>query len=167
MVFIAFIAGNAYGFVAIPAQTQLQEDLPEDVRGRVFGVLNMLVSAASFIPIIIVGPISDVIGTAAVILVVAIAVLAVGVASVFKRDPSIGMSGASADPHAEDPLAAALGADRPTWRAEPGVPASPYQALPDVDTVSGLPKPNPGPIPEPVDSDVTRVVGPADPADRD
>jgi MFS-type transporter involved in bile tolerance (Atg22 family) len=61
--------------VAIPSQTQLQEDLPEDVRGRVFGVLNMLVSAASFVPIIIVGPISDVIGTAAVILIVAIAVV--------------------------------------------------------------------------------------------
>src|SRR4029077_5472818 len=83
---IALFAGIAYGFVAIPAQTQLQEDLPEDVRGRVFGVLNMLVSAASFVPIIIVGPISDVIGTAAVILIVAILVLIVGVASVFLRD---------------------------------------------------------------------------------
>ena len=72
VVVIAFVAGIAYGCVAIPSQTQLQEDLPEDVRGRVFGVLNMLVSAASFLPIIIVGPISDVIGTTAVILIVAI-----------------------------------------------------------------------------------------------
>ena len=45
-------------FVAIPSQTQLQEDLPEEVRGRVFGVLNMLVSVASFLPILIVGPIA-------------------------------------------------------------------------------------------------------------
>ena len=45
---------------------------PEEVRGRVFGVLNMLVSAASFVPIIIVGPISDVFGTAAVIITVAL-----------------------------------------------------------------------------------------------
>jgi len=44
----AFFAGIAYAFVAIPSQTQLQEDLPESVRGRVFGVLNMLVSVASF-----------------------------------------------------------------------------------------------------------------------
>ena len=44
VVVIAFFAGIAYGLVAIPAQTQLQEDLPEDVRGRVFGVLGMLVS---------------------------------------------------------------------------------------------------------------------------
>ena len=53
---IAFLAGVAYAVVAIPAQTQLQEDLPEEVRGRVFGVLNMLVSVASFLPIIVVGP---------------------------------------------------------------------------------------------------------------
>ncbi len=63
VVFIALLAGIAYAFVAIPAQTQLQEDIPEDVRGRVFGVLNMLVSMASFLPIIIVGPVADVVGT--------------------------------------------------------------------------------------------------------
>ncbi|MBA2299235.1 MAG: MFS transporter, partial [Chloroflexi bacterium] len=55
VVFIAFVAGVAYGGVAIPAQTQLQEDLPEEVRGRVFGILNMLVSVSSFLPIIVVG----------------------------------------------------------------------------------------------------------------
>ena len=56
VVLIALLAGIAYASVAIPSQTQLQEDLPEDVRGRVFGILNMLVSVASFLPIIIVGP---------------------------------------------------------------------------------------------------------------
>ena len=42
----------------------LQEELPSDVRGRVFGVLNTLVSLASFLPIIIVGPVADVVGHA-------------------------------------------------------------------------------------------------------
>ena len=70
VVVIAFFAGIAYGLVAIPSQTQLQEDLPADVRGRVFGVLNMLVSVASFLPIIVVGPISDLVGTTSVIFVV-------------------------------------------------------------------------------------------------
>ena len=84
---IAFLAGVAYAVVAIPAQTQLQEDLPEDVRGRVFGVLNMLVSVASFLPIIVVGPIADAIGTPAVILAVAALVLASGMASVLTRGP--------------------------------------------------------------------------------
>ena len=39
---LAFFIGAAYAIVAIAAQTQLQEELPEDVRGRVFGILNML-----------------------------------------------------------------------------------------------------------------------------
>ena len=82
VVVIAFFAGIAYGLVAIPSQTQLQEDLPEDVRGRVFGVLGMLVSVASFLPIIIVGPISDLVGTTAVIFVMAIGVMIIGFVSV-------------------------------------------------------------------------------------
>ena len=64
---VAFTAGIAYAFVAVPSQTALQEELPSDVRGRVFGVLNMLVSLASFLPIILVGPIADLFGTPAVI----------------------------------------------------------------------------------------------------
>ena len=70
-VLVAFTAGISYAFVAVPAQTALQEELPEDVRGRVFGVLNTLVSLASFLPIIIVGPVADVIGPTAVIILCA------------------------------------------------------------------------------------------------
>jgi len=84
---IAFLAGTAYGIVAISSQTQLQEDIPEDVRGRVFGVLNMLVSVASFVPIIIVGPISDIFDTTSVILGVAVFILLSGLASVIRRGP--------------------------------------------------------------------------------
>jgi hypothetical protein len=73
--------------VSISSQTQLQEDLPEDVRGRVFGVLNMLVSIASLAPIIIVAPIADIVGRDPVILVVGCLVMASGVASVVRRGP--------------------------------------------------------------------------------
>jgi MFS family permease len=122
VVVIAFFAGIAYGLVAIPSQTQLQEDLPEDVRGRVFGVLNMLVSVASFLPIIVVGPISDLVGTTTVIFAVALAVLAAGVASVLRRGPLLATDARPAsDPTAVDPIAAALGADRPTWSEPTGL----------------------------------------------
>jgi MFS family permease len=60
---VAFLAGVCYAGVAISSQTQLQEDLPEDVRGRVFGVLFTLISVASFVPVIVVGPIADAVGT--------------------------------------------------------------------------------------------------------
>jgi MFS family permease len=87
VVLIAFFAGISYAFVAIPSQTQLQEDLPEDVRGRVFGVLNMLVSVSSFLPIIVVGPISDLVGTTTVILGVALLIGLAGVTSIVQRGP--------------------------------------------------------------------------------
>jgi MFS family permease len=87
VVFIALLAGIAYAFVAIPSQTQLQEDIPEEGRGRVFGVLNMLVSVSSFLPIIVVGPVSDVIGTTRVLIVVAIAITACGIISIITRGP--------------------------------------------------------------------------------
>jgi hypothetical protein len=78
-----------YGIVAISAQVQLQEDIPADVRGRVFGVLNMLISVASILPIIVVGPIADIpgVGTTVVILVVAGLVFASGIFSMIKRGP--------------------------------------------------------------------------------
>ena len=88
VIVVAFAAGVAYAFVAVPAQTQLQEELPAQIRGRVFGVLNMLVSIASFLPIIIVGPIADNVGTSAVVMGSAIVVLVVAVISLWKAPPT-------------------------------------------------------------------------------
>jgi len=85
VIVLAFLAGIAYASVAITAQTQLQEDLPEEVRGRVFGVLNMLISTASFLPIIIFGLIADLISTTAVVFVVAIAISGSGILSALAR----------------------------------------------------------------------------------
>ncbi len=85
VIVLAFLAGIAYASVAIPAQTQLQEDLPQEVRGRVFGVLNMLISTASFLPIVVVGPIADWISTTAVVFVVAVAITISGILSAVMR----------------------------------------------------------------------------------
>jgi MFS family permease len=82
---IAFLVGAAYAIVAISAQTQLQEELPEDVRGRVFGVLNMLVSISSLAPIIIVGPLGDIFHREPIIFVVGVIVCLWGLASIFSR----------------------------------------------------------------------------------
>jgi len=100
------LIGAGYAVVAISAQTQLQEELPEDVRGRVFGVLNMLVSIASLAPIIVVGPVADVFGREPVIAVVGVIVCLWGLSSVLNhrrtlladgRAPST-PSGAPVDP---------------------------------------------------------------------
>ena len=87
VVAIAFLAGVCYGIVAISAQVQLQEDIPAEGRGRVFGVLNMLISVASILPIIVVGQIADIVGTTAVIIAVAAFVLISGAFSIVVRGP--------------------------------------------------------------------------------
>lgn len=85
VVAIALVAGVAYAAVGIPAQTELQSEIEPAVRGRVFGILDMLISVGSFLPIIIVGPISDAVGALPVVFVAAMLVLAVGVASLLAR----------------------------------------------------------------------------------
>ncbi len=87
VVAIAVVAGMAYAAIAIPSQTELQEEIAEEVRGRVFGILNTLVSVGSFLPIILVGAISDAVGTGPVLLFSAALVSLVGVASVVARKP--------------------------------------------------------------------------------
>jgi MFS family permease len=113
VVVIAFFAGIAYGLVAIPSQTALQEDLPEDVRGRVFGVLGMLVSVASFLPIIIVGPISDTVGTTAVIFTLAVAVAVIGVISIMTRGPIPESERRRPPAQTDDPVAVLMGTAAP------------------------------------------------------
>ena len=128
MVLIALLAGIAYAFVAIPSQTQLQEDIPEDVRGRVFGVLNMLVSVASFLPIIIVGPLSDLVGTTSVLLVVAVAITVSGILSIVTRGPlkPAEATGNRARPRTAaglDPVAVAIASEIEAGEGAPVAPA--------------------------------------------
>src|SRR6266542_3572901 len=62
----AFVFGLSYAFITVPSMTLLQAELREDIRGRVFGVLNMLVSVFSFAPLLLVGPVADAYGIAPV-----------------------------------------------------------------------------------------------------
>ncbi len=62
----SFVFGIAYAFITVPSMTLLQEELHDEIRGRVFGVLNMLVSVFSFLPLVVVGPVADLWGVAPV-----------------------------------------------------------------------------------------------------
>jgi MFS family permease len=161
VVVLAFLAGTAYGVVAISSQTQLQEDIPPEGRGRVFGVLNMLVSVSTFLPIIVVGPISDLVGTTNVILVVAVAILMVGIVSIVRRGPlrpaeQRAMAGTMVPGTAMDPIGVAMraadadseaGEDGPAPasdanegagdRAGPGEPRSPAEEGPEPGAEAG------------------------------
>jgi MFS family permease len=104
VVAVAFVAGVCYAFVAVPAQTSLQEEIEPEVRGRVFGVLNMLVSLASFVPIIIVGPLADVVSAAAVIVIAAVVVGVSGVMSIVFAHPRVTGSAQPVNIEPVDPM---------------------------------------------------------------
>jgi MFS family permease len=165
VVALAFFAGISYAAVAIPAQTQLQEDLPEDVRGRVFGVLNMLVSVASFLPILVVGPIADLLGTTIVLVIVAILIIASGLASIYLRGPLRAV---------ERDSRATVGADRDPFVTALGVEARPNreefdgEPIAEAAVASAPAAPGPESV-APVGSVVAAAVNPitpmADPVD--
>jgi MFS family permease len=81
VVLLAFVAGAAYATTTVSAQTALFENMPAAVRGRVFGVLASIVSAASLLPILVAGPLADAVSGPAVIAIAATGVLLVGAAS--------------------------------------------------------------------------------------
>jgi MFS family permease len=89
VIVVAVGAGAAYAVVSVSAQTALLESMPSEVRGRVFGVLASIVSAASLVPTLIAGPLADKVSAPLVIGVVGIAVVGVGLWSAFRFGPIV------------------------------------------------------------------------------
>jgi MFS family permease len=87
VVAVAIGAGAAYAVVSVSAQTALLESMPSEVRGRVFGVLASIVSAASLVPTLVAGPLADRVSASLVIGVIGIAVVGVGLWSAFRFGP--------------------------------------------------------------------------------
>lgn len=81
VVTLAFLAGAAYATTTVSAQTALFENMAAGVRGRVFGVLASIVSAASLLPILVAGPLADQTSGAFVIALSAAAVLVAAIVS--------------------------------------------------------------------------------------
>jgi MFS family permease len=97
VVVIALTAGIEYAFVAIPSQTALQEELPEGVRGRIFGILNTLLSVASFLPVLVAPAAADLLnilfkgaGIPVVMGILGLATLVAGVAS-WRHNARVGL----------------------------------------------------------------------------
>ena len=77
VVVLAFLAGAAYATTTVSAQTALFENMAAGVRGRVFGVLASIVSAASLLPILVAGPLADQISAPLVMAITAAGVLVI------------------------------------------------------------------------------------------
>ena len=89
VVVLAFFAGAAYAATTVSAQTALFENMPAAIRGRIFGVLASIVSAASLFAVLIAGPLADSISVRVVIVITAagVVVLAAWSATVFGARP--------------------------------------------------------------------------------
>jgi hypothetical protein len=124
VVLIALTAGVEYAFVAIPSQTALQEELPVGVRGRIFGILNTLLSVASFLPVLLAPVAADLLnivfrgaGIPVVMGFLGLVTLAAGIAS-WRHNAAAGL-------HAESPDAEAPDTEAPDAEAPVGGTGSP------------------------------------------
>jgi MFS family permease len=81
----SLLLGIEFGAIMIPAITYLMESTSDEIRGRIFALLYMVINGVTAIPILAAAALSDLIGTAHVIgglggllLVIALAIVTVG-----------------------------------------------------------------------------------------
>lgn len=59
---LLFLLGFFNSWISVPANTILQQDSEESMRGRVYGVLTSLTGGVSFLPVLVSGILADVLG---------------------------------------------------------------------------------------------------------
>lgn len=57
---LLFLLGIENAFIVIPTTTDFQKNTPEDLRGRVYGLLGTFISGVSALPVILTGAIADI-----------------------------------------------------------------------------------------------------------
>lgn len=80
---IAFVLGVGNALLFVPSNTILQESTTQEFRGRVYGMLNVLVGIFSLAPIIVVGQLADIFGVTHVLTGIACVVLFFALLRVF------------------------------------------------------------------------------------
>lgn len=80
---LIFILGVGNIFITSSIQTILQQRIPRQIRGRVFGVQNMLINSAFVFPVIAAGFAADIYGVSAAMSVMGWVVVLTGVAGIF------------------------------------------------------------------------------------
>ncbi|MGI6278847.1 MAG: MFS transporter [Patescibacteria group bacterium] len=61
------ILGAAFIMAIIPTKTLIQEHAPFEIRGRIYGILNMLISLAGMLPLLLIASLVDLVGVQAVV----------------------------------------------------------------------------------------------------
>lgn len=87
VVLLAFLAGIGNAFIFIPAQTTIQEKIPENFRSKIYGLLFAFTGLFSLLPIVLVGGLADTIGVNSVLTILGVIISVGGITQVilFKR----------------------------------------------------------------------------------
>lgn len=81
VIFMFVVLGIENAFILIPAQTIMQKNTPHEVRGRVWGVLGMLITAGAALPVLTASILADILSVTAVLVGVGVLVFLYGVLS--------------------------------------------------------------------------------------
>lgn len=84
-VVLLFFLGLFNALISVPANTILQQESENKMRGRVYGVLTSLTGGVSILPVILSGLMADVIGVSKTLSILGIAVIIMGVYQYLKR----------------------------------------------------------------------------------
>lgn len=74
-VVLSFLAGFSNAFIFIPSQTIIQEEIPEEFRSKVYGLLFGMIGAFSLLPVIITGGLADIIGVGSVLFILGVIII--------------------------------------------------------------------------------------------
>lgn len=80
VIFLAVVVGFATSLIFVPAHATIQMETDDTLRGRIYGLLNALIGAVSFLPVVIAGGLADVLGVGIVITVIGILIIIVSLA---------------------------------------------------------------------------------------
>lgn len=103
--FCMLIAGFALDFINIPAQTAIQEQTPDWIKGRVLALQLMLYNACSIPIILFIGAFADLFGIGRVLYAMAVCVLGFGLWGIFyeRRHPTASANTRTTAPLTEEP----------------------------------------------------------------
>ncbi|MBI4036195.1 MFS transporter [Candidatus Daviesbacteria bacterium] len=82
----SFLLGIAMVSILVPSQTVLQENTPEEDRGKVFSVLGVAMSGLALVPVLLAGILADIFGTAPIFISLGVIIICLGL---FGLKPSL------------------------------------------------------------------------------
>jgi len=79
--------GLSFILTVIPAKTLIQEHAPFEIRGRIYGILNMLISLAGMLPLLLIASLVDLIGVRVVIIIAGLTLISLSM--IFHRHQNL------------------------------------------------------------------------------